>query len=672
MSSHSSTISSLSSISEDSTFGVEREDLPPSVPRRRRSFGSRSAGSLAASQAAESLESIREETLQGIHDEDGPMDNPPLKPKRIRSSHSRSSLGSTSSRRDNDENRNDVKGHDIDNSGIRQTSQGSSEMTTDLQDYQGSVGMHAREEENQNEVVRRRHNGRRVAPLNAHRQSSDSGKKEEAISHEGDKLIKSLPTNNRGEGSLTQEEEKSLESNRRRSRGERRSLQHSDAESEGHTVVEELGHHSSRYQSSRLPEIPRSPASSKHSVSSASSFQTDDSSTDFSRGTLDRRGREYEFGVGNAENCDSLAPLPSYGDESDEEQPGAYRISSHSTSQMPSSHASSAHSTISQYTSGQSFALTMNGDEATVESNSSSSSTSLCASAMVRAEVAPDHSDEIEAARERGRAEALREVGNGDVSVAVAVPRPKRERSDAYSGMPSKRKACLLFVVLLFTVACPVAYFTLKGRNEQKGNRATNEFAGNNGDSRLEGKNTFNAPSPEDCESIRNGTVVTNQSDLFTKYVHLQIDMVTIDEEDTAVLVTELLKQIQVTLLPLLVGCDSNIESGNIIRNGVVDSSRNSTTSCILQTNPNCIGVVVTLKLFILEEVDGAVVVRTMNEILKEKQGNLSKNLGLQPTVQTATVSWILPSDITDPPTVEPSTFPSMTVGDDLSESPMP
>mmetsp|Transcript_13096 Transcript_13096/g.31000 ORF Transcript_13096/g.31000 Transcript_13096/m.31000 type:complete len:1255 (+) Transcript_13096:109-3873(+) len=101
MASITGVISELSSISEDSTYGVEGEDLPPSLPRRRRSRGNQSSASGAesndASEPVESLVSITEETPQPFHEEYGTTDLPPPRPFR------RSSTGSRSgSRRDND------------------------------------------------------------------------------------------------------------------------------------------------------------------------------------------------------------------------------------------------------------------------------------------------------------------------------------------------------------------------------------------------------------------------------------------------------------------------------------------------------------------------------------------------------------------------------------------
>ncbi|KAL3941790.1 MAG: hypothetical protein SGBAC_003906 [Bacillariaceae sp.] len=101
MTSVTSVISELSSISEDSTYGVEGQDLPPSVPRRRKSFGNHSVvtttASHAASQAVESLLSITEETPQVLHSEEAMDDMAPLRPMRKSSSHiSRISFSSSS------------------------------------------------------------------------------------------------------------------------------------------------------------------------------------------------------------------------------------------------------------------------------------------------------------------------------------------------------------------------------------------------------------------------------------------------------------------------------------------------------------------------------------------------------------------------------------------------
>ncbi|KAL3942553.1 MAG: hypothetical protein SGBAC_003263 [Bacillariaceae sp.] len=283
---------------------------------------------------------------------------------------------------------------------------------------------------------------------------------------------------------------------------------------------------------------------------------------------------------------------------------------------------------------------------------------------MVRAEVAPDYSEEIEAARERGRAEALTAVRN-DAPIVVAVAQPRGSSKGGDNSAKSKRrKICLLCAVLLFFVGCPIAYFSLRRTEESQGN----SVAVNDGDSELIATVNFDPPSPEDCESIANGTAVLNQADMFTHYVDMQIDLTLSSEDDSALLVAELMTQLQLILLPLLVGCNSYAKSGNIIGNGIVDS--NSTTTCISLQNPNCVGVFVTLKLNLREDDDGTVVVETISEILFED--DLSKTLELPPTVQTASLVLVNSKNVSDAPSDQPSPFPSMGIVDDIIMSSAP
>ncbi|KAL3942906.1 MAG: hypothetical protein SGBAC_002978 [Bacillariaceae sp.] len=275
--------------------------------------------------------------------------------------------------------------------------------------------------------------------------------------------------------------------------------------------------------------------------------------------------------------------------------------------------------------------------------------------AIVRAETARDLTDDIVAAREQGRIEAF---ATREASIAIAVPQPRRPTLDNGGRDIRKRRgrmaiaACCCLFALISVMA---VYFTLAVEEIMAVSVNATGDQGNE-DSELVAEVRFDPPTAEDCVSISKGTDVIDQDDMFAQFVGMYIEITTNSEEDAALLVTLLKQQIQLRLMPLLIGCDDL--DGTAIGNGVVDSVSNYTAPCLFRGNPNCVEVVLTIKIYLRRKDDGTLAVKIMNNLLLGE--DLNDTLELPSSVETASVTRIVPSptsvgNTTEAPTLSPS-----------------
>ena len=486
--------------------------------------------------------------------------------------------------------------------------------------------------------------GRRTASSN--RGSSSALLSKEGVADETDASLKEMTKRRDGTRGTSTRRASSTSST------QRDTAKDGSDESCKQTLVEERGYHRSRssssssrsHRQSRRHSHSRSRRSSGHS--SEWSSQSDSTSVQLS---------------GSHDTDDTAS------DVSEEEIPGAYRVSSHYTSRV-SSLASVASS------SGPSFAVSEDDNTITASTRSLSTSYgSTSTSTMVAAEVARDMTEDISsAAREQGRAQALREASNRNSAVVLAVAQPRRPKANDETLKKRKRRRRFLFsaicccIVISLMIIGGVGYFFL-AREEDTGQLMDVGTSVPEDNSELNAVVTFDPPTAEDCASIANWKDVAGQSSMFIKNIDRHIKITTNSDEDAALLIGLLKEQVQLNLMPFIVGCDDLVCT--LIGNGVVDSVRNETSICLFQNNPDCLEVVFTIKIYLRRKEDGSSVIEVVSDILLGE--DLNESLELPPTIQTASVSLIVPSSFaTEVPTETPSSNPTSTNTQSVTERP--
>lgn len=259
----------------------------------------------------------------------------------------------------------------------------------------------------------------------------------------------------------------------------------------------------------------------------------------------------------------------------------------------------------------------------------------------MRAEAARDLINDIAAAREQGRAEALKEAVTRDSAIVVAVPQPRRPKVRHGGRTRSKLKplvASVFLGCLLVLIIGIVRYFTMPPEEINGISLNTTTDQGTEG-SEMVAEVRFDPPTADICESVANGTDVAGHADMFVQYFDWHLELTSNSEEDAALLVRLLMQQIQLLIMPLLVGCDDLV--GNVIGNGVVESASNYTAPCLFRGNPNCVEVVLTIKIYLRRKEDGSTALEIMNNLLLGEE--LNDTLELLPSVETANVSLIVP-----------------------------
>ncbi|CAJ1936877.1 unnamed protein product [Cylindrotheca closterium] len=666
-----STMSSLYSISEGSTFGVEREDNPPTVPRRRAS-GSQSIGTSEASNnnQLQARERINEDETD-ITGENKKRSSS-TRDKNIRNI-SRSSHRSGRKRRSHSNRGDDKTELEVENQ--RESSKRKQRSRRSQSSFLGEPKdeMNGREDTNQEKISRDipgRPTSNRSSSLSSHRPSKTSGATKEDQTIAFDERPK--------EESVEEGPRRKMSSRRSSSSSSRRDSSHrnNDDESSKDTVVGERRHRSSTSsgQHRRRHSHQSSHPSSRRSLSSSRRPSSVSSSSDWTSSSRSRDSGAQREQCGRSSSDKDVAE-----EDLEVETPGAYRISTHSTTRMMSStHSTPWALSMSSSVSSSEHSFAMDEGEALTASTRSESysrggSLSLSTrSAMVRAEAAPDLTEEIATARDQGRTEAFAEYASRESSiVVVGVPQTRKSKAgnDARNG--KKRRALIGYTFcccLLVLVSGIIGYFTMIGGKENDGLLpVTPDQSGE--DSELLADIRFDPPTADDCASVANGTEVTGQADMITKFIDMHIELTTDSEKDASFLVTLLKQQIQLSLMPLLIGCDEYV--GNIIGNGVVDSVSNQTAPCLFRGNPNCVEVVLTIKIYLRRNLDGSVAVEIMNDLLLGK--DLKKNLELSPSVETASVSLIVPSTNSMSNTSETPTWsPSMSAPNSMFGPPSP
>ncbi|KAL3928801.1 MAG: hypothetical protein SGBAC_012487 [Bacillariaceae sp.] len=289
---------------------------------------------------------------------------------------------------------------------------------------------------------------------------------------------------------------------------------------------------------------------------------------------------------------------------------------------------------------------------------------------ILRAEAAPDLTNDIIAAREQGRTEALTEAVTGNSAIVVAVPQPRR--SKVRHGFRTRNTlkpfvASVFLGCLLVLIIGIVGYFAMPPE-EINGIRLNATADQGNEGAEIVAVVRFDPPTAEVCESVANGTAVAGHADMFVQYFDLHIELTSNNEEDAELLVRLLMQQIQLVIMPFLIGCGDLV--GNAIGNGVVRSASNYTAPCLFRGNPNCLEVVLSVKIYLRRKEDGSTALEIMNNLLLGE--DLNDTLELLPSVETANVSLIVPSPslLGKTNTDTPIWSPSMPLAESFSRTP--
>ncbi|KAL3931376.1 MAG: hypothetical protein SGBAC_011335 [Bacillariaceae sp.] len=702
MSSLSSTISSLASITEDSTFGVEGEDTPPSVPRRRKSLGSSSIASSEAKKLVESLESIHEDesprllnSADSVRDKRDKWHKPTRRSGRsdgarnISSSHRGGSKQRRSHSSKTTKPEREAEAQNENKTESRKRSQRSRRAQSLCQE--APTGERNNRDGGQQEAIEvPRISNRRKSSSSEQRSSSRSSKQDTADSSAGpqekakERDTRELSGSKRSStrSSSSSQRDSSSQNRHRRSRSTRSSSHRSLLSSQGSSVssiserssksegtsankedasIKDAASNQNIVGETRCDSYSTSQHRHRHSHShrhrhrhrhshSKSSLSLSSRQVDWTGASrsLDRHGTQHELQTSSSDS-DASRDL-------EDETPGAYRISTHSRTSRVLSVASSIASN-----NAPSFSVENDDDLTNSTCSISYTRTSASFNTILRAEATPDIADEIAAAREQGRTEAFTEVETRGAPIVVAVPQPRRPKAGIVGGDSRKRRVLMALAFccfLLIVVSGTLAYFMV-GDSEVNGLNVNATADQGDEDSELIAEISFDPPTAADCASVANGTDVIGQDDMFTQYVDMYLEITTNSEEDAAVLLALLKQQIQLRLLPLLIGCDEL--DGNVIGNGVIDSVSNSTSPCLFRGNPNCEEVMLTIKIYLRRKDDGTIAVEIMNDLLLGE--DLNESLDLPPSVKTASVSLIIPSPSTETPTASPSVWVPDSIG---------
>jgi hypothetical protein len=179
-------------------------------------------------------------------------------------------------------------------------------------------------------------------------------------------------------------------------------------------------------------------------------------------------------------------------------------------------------------------------------------------------------------------------------------------------------------------------------------------LGGDDQDSNMKVVITYDPPSPEECAAIANGTVVDGQEDATVQSFDIHIQVTLAYEADMAVLLTEMTQQIQETLLPLLVGCDDDAPTTNVIANGGVNAKQNEAQSCSDGAAGPCHSVIVTMDLYLKGEESSETLKETISNVFAGD--HLINNLrSSSPVEQIDFIEVVQSEPSTDEPTLGPS-----------------
>ncbi|CAJ1960844.1 unnamed protein product [Cylindrotheca closterium] len=269
---------------------------------------------------------------------------------------------------------------------------------------------------------------------------------------------------------------------------------------------------------------------------------------------------------------------------------------------------------------------------------------------MVEAVAAQDIEDELNAARQRGRQEAMSEVARTDIAVAVAHDDDDNSRKgiDEAEARKRKKKFIVLFALFLIAIGVTTTMLLLFGRKQDAPAQLKNTE-----DSNAKVVVVYIPPTKEECEAIANGTFLGDQQSLIQKSFDIRIDITLGSENDFGPLFSAMLNHIQEKLIPIMAGCgaidffdttmaitDELKNATNSIVNGKVE--KESEKQCD-GSNGNCRSYVLVLDLYLKEEQSSVSLMEVIGSAMNGDK--LVNALGDFYPVETASVPWIIPSN---------------------------
>ncbi|CAJ1960840.1 unnamed protein product [Cylindrotheca closterium] len=354
----------------------------------------------------------------------------------------------------------------------------------------------------------------------------------------------------------------------------------------------------------------------------------------------------------------------------DESTPGAYRVGSMGriSTLSPASHYEQSDGSHSDEERDLQAGVPPRSSRSRGSQSNAIESTlgSVSENTMVEAVAAQDIEDELNAARQRGRQEAMSEVARTDIAVAVAHDDDDNSRKgiDEAEARKRKKKFIVLFALFLIAIGVTTTMLLLFGRKQDAPAQLKNTE-----DSNAKVVVVYIPPTKEECEAIANGTFLGDQQSLIQKSFDIRIDITLGSENDFGPLFSAMLNHIQEKLIPIMAGCgaidffdttmaitDELKNATNSIVNGKVE--KESEKQCD-GSNGNCRSYVLVLDLYLKEEQSSVSLMEVIGSAMNGDK--LVNALGDFYPVETASVPWIIPSNSSIVVTSAPSVLEVVT-----------